>query len=437
MSERAIESYGIEPLSVDHAARQVVEPIWLEQFTAPTPIRCRGSFHLYAARQLSSREPRLVIVIAQHANRAVATRRLRQLAAAHRLIQRGAFPPLAECGECRGQAFVSFAIAPLCDGEHAIGRLGETRTRVPYAEAMGVVEHLGSSLEAAHGTQDAQGRGLALGGMGWANVVIAADGMLYLIGLGHNVVGRDEHGAPSGTPSFFAPPELALGGPATPSADTFAFVMLQRSVLSYCALPGVLARVFSDHASEADLQLRELVAWSTERVLAVAPQQRACMKELRLRWLRECELLQLAPDLEGIRATLLRIVGREGPTPDAPSTMKELVLGPGGGWFHAPDGTCHHLVGRGPFKRILLRLAQERLKPDGQPLDVTALLEAGWPGQKVSRSAGLNRVYVAIATLRKMGLRGALQRDDQGYRIDPAIPVRFECPVAAVRSSFS
>ena len=40
--------------------------------------------------------------------------------------------------------------------------------------------------------------------------------------------------------------------------------------------------------------------------------------------------------------------------------------------------------------------------------------------------AGASRVYVAISTLRRMGLRDLLQRIDTGYLIDPATRVVAE-----------
>ncbi|MDB4928376.1 MAG: hypothetical protein JWM10_860, partial [Myxococcaceae bacterium] len=38
--------------------------------------------------------------------------------------------------------------------------------------------------------------------------------------------------------------------------------------------------------------------------------------------------------------------------------------------------------------------------------------------------AGAHRVHVAVAELRKMGLRGALERFDAGYRLAPGLSVR-------------
>lgn len=46
-----------------------------------------------------------------------------------------------------------------------------------------------------------------------------------------------------------------------------------------------------------------------------------------------------------------------------------------------------------------------------------ALFTAAWPGEKAIASAAAHRVRVAIATLRKMGLRGALVTTPDGYGI--------------------
>ncbi|MBX3250362.1 MAG: hypothetical protein KF901_24520 [Myxococcales bacterium] len=52
-----------------------------------------------------------------------------------------------------------------------------------------------------------------------------------------------------------------------------------------------------------------------------------------------------------------------------------------------------------------------------------ALLEAGWPGERVRAEAGMQRVRVAISTLRKLGLAEDLRTLDGGYALDPAGPI--------------
>jgi hypothetical protein len=42
----------------------------------------------------------------------------------------------------------------------------------------------------------------------------------------------------------------------------------------------------------------------------------------------------------------------------------------------------------------------------------------------MSHEAAVNRVHVALAELRKRGLKGILVKGDQGYHFDPAVDVR-------------
>jgi predicted ATPase len=81
---------------------------------------------------------------------------------------------------------------------------------------------------------------------------------------------------------------------------------------------------------------------------------------------------------------------------------------------------------RGPVRRILLRFAEAHRAGEAAPLTVEDLLEAGWPGESVSHEAGVARVYSAIATLRKLGLRDVLETVDGGYRLSPRIDVARE-----------
>ena len=52
------------------------------------------------------------------------------------------------------------------------------------------------------------------------------------------------------------------------------------------------------------------------------------------------------------------------------------------------------------------------------------LLAAGWPGEKVVPSAGQRRAYVAVATLRSLGLAEVLLHTDDGYLVDPTVTLR-------------
>ena len=42
------------------------------------------------------------------------------------------------------------------------------------------------------------------------------------------------------------------------------------------------------------------------------------------------------------------------------------------------------------------------------------LLQRGWPGEQVTVEAGANRVYVALAQLRRLGMRDVIERCEHG-----------------------
>ena len=60
----------------------------------------------------------------------------------------------------------------------------------------------------------------------------------------------------------------------------------------------------------------------------------------------------------------------------------------------------------------------------GEGLTVQALIAIGWPGEKIKQSAAENRVWVTLATLRKLGFKEHLEKDDRGYYLLPALTIQ-------------
>jgi hypothetical protein len=150
------------------------------------------------------------------------------------------------------------------------------------------------------------------------------------------------------------------------------------------------------------------------------------VSEARRRDAREWELLGLRPDHAAVQTRLAKLLAdEESPVGTMEASGDQLVIGKDAEWVRAPTGE-RHVIARLPLRRLLLRLARERQDRPGQRLDVDTLLESGWPGEQPIREAGLNRVYVAISLLRKLGLREALQRNAEGYRLDPDLAVTME-----------
>jgi tetratricopeptide (TPR) repeat protein len=120
-------------------------------------------------------------------------------------------------------------------------------------------------------------------------------------------------------------------------------------------------------------------------------------------------------DLAHARAALARDL--------AASSSDAVVIATDGAWFEA-GGERVSLLKRKAPRLVLARLMEERRERPGTTLSVDDLFEAGWPGEQALPDAAASRVYVAVSTLRKLGLRDVLTREDEGYLLDPRRPVR-------------
>lgn len=119
-----------------------------------------------------------------------------------------------------------------------------------------------------------------------------------------------------------------------------------------------------------------------------------------------------------VRIQALALARRlEGWTP----TRRRLVVGSHARWFVLDERERVGLERRGPPSRILAALADHRAAAPGRVVGPDALFEAGWPGQRASSESAAQRVYTAIWTLRKLGLRDVIVRVADGYFLDPEI----------------
>jgi tetratricopeptide (TPR) repeat protein len=97
----------------------------------------------------------------------------------------------------------------------------------------------------------------------------------------------------------------------------------------------------------------------------------------------------------------------------APEQRKDFEVDVEGRWFVRPDGKRVSLLKRRPLMRIAAALA--RRADDGLGLTTIEVLRAGWPGEAPQGRSGLQRVYVAINTLRKLGLE--VNGGPDGYQL--------------------
>lgn len=108
----------------------------------------------------------------------------------------------------------------------------------------------------------------------------------------------------------------------------------------------------------------------------------------------------------------------------AAAARSALVVGPNGVWFRPPRAKVSvRLHRRRALQRVTHHLAERRLAAPGEAVSIPHLVEAGWPGERVLPEAGTERVYTAVATLRRLGLRKVLLQRDDGYLLDPEVPL--------------
>jgi len=141
------------------------------------------------------------------------------------------------------------------------------------------------------------------------------------------------------------------------------------------------------------------------------------LEEARARPVRDAGLAaQLGvPAVTGSHLVLGSLSARP-PAPVAPASARPrhtLSLDADASYFSIDGAALVDLSRRRPLRRLLSHLAAHA----DQSRSWDALLEVGWPGEKMRADAGAHRVRVAISTLRKMGLSGIVLTDESGYRV--------------------
>ncbi len=106
------------------------------------------------------------------------------------------------------------------------------------------------------------------------------------------------------------------------------------------------------------------------------------------------------------------------------STSAAWIVGADARSLRPPDGEAIDLARHGALRQVLDALVTRRLAEPGVALSASALLAAGWPGERVRHESGMLRVYSIIRRIRALGLAEALVTRDDGYLLDPQ--VRFE-----------
>jgi len=175
-----------------------------------------------------------------------------------------------------------------------------------------------------------------------------------------------------------------------------------------------LAMAASVHRGQLDLALGRRAARTGDRD-ALARHVADASERLRAASVSE----STTDEIRFARRLLSRALRELGSTETLPKA--ELAVGPDGRWFELAGSARVDLRSRARLRAVLSALVKARLADPGAPMGVEALMQAAWPGERVRVSAGRNRVYVAISTLRDLGLRDVLLRSGDGWLLDPKL----------------
>ncbi|APR78648.1 transcriptional regulator, LuxR family, putative [Minicystis rosea] len=403
-------------------------PPWLDRYQRPFPIRARGPFHLISAARVADGRPVVVVVPGPGANRALVAEAFSEVERVHQLVEHPRLPRVSARGVIEDTPYLELDCDAVVDGVDMVRLFADGETKIPYAAADGFIVSLRDVLEAAHAvTCPRTGGPICLGRLSTANVLFAPSGQWYLVGLGRNFPLEKEGGGVDGWVTSFQAPEISAGAEPSPMGDYLALLLFMRSLASYVEMSDTIARMLRGDVRAGDLELLERIRWFDQHVIVAPPTLRPSLQEAIAVSDRVRELLGEAPDPARFAAFVATHLERwEEPVSfdeSEPSGPLALALGPDGAWLAGPDGDRHRL-GRA-LRRIVMALVKRHLEAPGAALTMWELLEVGWPGEEPIPAAGANRVYAALARLRRMGLRDALERFEDGYRLAPRTVVRM------------
>lgn len=394
---------------------------WLGRFVNAETLSENSAFHVVAC--IDPGDGRRVFVVAADARAPLEASR----AALDRLFEAHREPPhevIAKAIARDEHALVPYVVFDFparmdFDGVLRVGL--EAGRKASYHEADGFSTTLRDALFASAKRADpVTGRPLCLGAFAHANVLFAADGRHVLVGFGHNVIVHDALGRMVVRGRFFQAVELAVGGHPTLETDLVAMIEMTRATMAFVNVHKAIGRVLVGNTLREDLELARLILWFETHVMRGGLARRPSADEMVTVSNRIRTLIDSTPDPVGFRAFIAAMLAAE--RPDLVADAPTLAVAHDG---FTLAGKHADLRKNKLLLRLLSALAEERLAAPGRCLTVDALLQVGWPGEKMQREAGQNRVYVAIAALRRAGLGEHLERDDGGYRLSPTLRVEL------------
>ncbi|MFK7990669.1 MAG: hypothetical protein AB8I08_31895 [Sandaracinaceae bacterium] len=337
---------------------------------------------------------------------------LERLAEGHRVEQGNLLLPCVAVELDGPSPHAFFDARPTISGQGVVRALQAQTEKVPYSEAAVIINHVIAGVNAARERGDAS---LCLSRLSWSNFIVDPDGVLHLLGCGHNVVCDDRHGnlaQPIGVPAMpmFESPAYGAGGLPNEGTVLYASAVFLHSMMHLVSLPKVLADAIAtgmDTASDGT----PLELWSMANIVGAVGQRQATLRET---WERtRANLFKWGNTAPAKKQTVIaRMLAAKDCSQEPVDPAHRLTVGPD---EVKVDGSMVDLGKQPTLRRILDALLAARARDT--PLDVWGLWEAGWPGDKAEPDSARNRVHVALSRLRRAGLGSCVERDSGGYRI--------------------
>lgn len=387
------------------------------RFGELTPISATSAFRLSAARDQKTN--RSVVLVEAERRTPASEAALRRLALAHTGPPHPALAPTLEGEDFLAEGMVVLDI-PACVDLDGLTRLGaDARTRATHSEADGFIVTLRDALLASAREPERDPAARFIGTLCFGNVLFARDGRFWIVGLGHNVVVQDEHGALVARTRFFQAPEISVGGQPSERSDFVAVLMLLRGMLAFVDINTSIARAISGNSLSEDLELVRRIIWIERHVVHANPIERASVEETIEVSDRVRELIGCRPDPAAFENRVARMLAVAlGPLDEA--ARPPLQTSVTGAFMDRGQGRVD-LSRRSVLARMLVVLVRNRIDAPGASLDVASLCAACWPGERIMPGAAANRVYVAISGLRRAGLGADLEHSPAGYRIATSV----------------
>lgn len=279
---------------------------------------------------------------------------------------------------------------------------------VPFSVAIAFIECIMDAFDVA-----AQG-GAQLRSLGPGNILISPDGDVRFLGLG---------GLRISSP-VFCTPGVALGGPATQTSDMYAALQVLRFALPAVRLPSPLKRMFKGEPRSGESYVwKQVQRFETAYANPLSKKPTLGVHHARKAYHAFWRLCGVTPDDSGLRAYARNAYATLWPQ------VTTAAYDPQSHSLTFKNGHFVDLKHQPVQARLLSTLVESHFNDECTGLSADALIKFIWPDERMSAESAKNRLYVAVAKIRKAGLSNVLVLDsERKYRFADEFQIEIRSP---------